>query len=399
MRPRAGAHVWIRLSPGKVYDPTQFQRTENIPPQDMTLPVIDGDALLFVEAPKGRIVRVNLTTGKLLAKLDGARLDNPHYLVKVGNAIAAVNPSKIAFLPDGDIEHASPHLSNSFAKPGISGRVAAAGDQLLVPLESGVALIDPARPTEEKRADFVYSGNLIVAGSGGRSHILAADAARLHTYLEWDQAESLLNARVAAHPKDPQPLLTYLELASRTGRAERLTDLTDRTLTLLNADPTSPASLQGRQRLFTLLLEVARNSRFAWATQSTPRAPGIAQPIKNLTILDAVVDRLGRAAESPSQQVFTLLEKAWLREKQNNPPGAIEAYQQILTDTSLGAVELDPGSRLGTGDVSGSAGARLEATDPPDCPHHAHRPAALRRLRRRSPACPGRPRRRRAREV
>src|SRR5262249_6484702 len=161
---------------------------------------------------------------------------------------------------DGDLEHGSPHLSNSFAKPGISGRVEVAGDQLLVPLEGGAALIDPARPAEEKRAELAYSGNLVVAGSGRRAPVPcldssrppspAVDSARLHTYLAWDQAESLLTARVAAHPKDAQPLLTYLELAARTGRAERLTDLSDRTLDLLNSDPTSTPSLQGRQRLF-----------------------------------------------------------------------------------------------------------------------------------------------------
>src|SRR5207249_2837216 len=52
-----------------------------------------------------------------------------------------------------------------------------------------------------------------------------------------------------------------------------------------------------------------------------------------------------------------------LREKESNPPAAIEAYQQILTDTQLCAVELDQGARLGTGENAGSASARLETTD------------------------------------
>jgi outer membrane protein assembly factor BamB len=356
-----GRAVWVRLSPGKVFDPAQFRAAENTPPEQMTIPVVDNDALLFVEAPKGRVVRVALADGKLLASLEAPRLDSPRYLVKVGDTIAAVNSSKIAFV-NPQLDPATISLSSSFAKPGIVGRAESAGGQLLVPLEGGAALIDPAHPSDEQRAEFTYSGNLLVAGSGGRTHLLAADIARLHTYLEWDQAESLLNARVAAHPKDPQPLLTYLELASRTGRGERLGELADRTLDLLNADPTSAASLQSRQRLFTLLLEVVRNSRFAWATQATPKIPGAAQPLKNLAILDDVVERMSRAAESPSQQVFTLLEKAWLREKENKPDKAIEAYQQILTDTSLCAVELDPGARLGAGDT-GSASARIETTD------------------------------------
>jgi outer membrane protein assembly factor BamB len=358
-----GRAVWVRLSPGRVFDPGQFQRTENIPPQDMVVPIIDGDSLLFVEAPKGRVVRIGLADGRLIAQREGHTLDSPRYLVKVGANLAAVTPSKIAFIKDCDLEKGRIDLSNSFAKPGIVGRVEAAGDKVLVPLEGGAALIDPAKPGEEQRADFPYSGNLLVASGGGRTHLLAADASRLHTYLEWDQAEQLLNARVAAHPKDPQPLLTYLELAARTGRGERLADLADKSLDLLNADPTSAASLQGRQRLFSLLLEVVRNSRYAWAVQTAPKTPGIAQPIKNLGTLGQVVDRLARAAESPSQQVFTLLEKAWIREKESNPAAAIEAYQQILTDTSLCAVELDQGSRLGGGESAGFASARLETTD------------------------------------
>jgi outer membrane protein assembly factor BamB len=358
-----GRAVWVRLSPGRAFDPTQFQRSDNVPPQEMCVPIVDGDSLLFVEAPKGRVVRVAMASGKLLASAEGSRFGEPKYLVKVGDMLALVSTAKVAFVKAAELESGPVGLSNSFAKPGIVGRVEACGGKALVPLEGGAALVDPLRPAEDKRAEFAYSGNLIVAGSGGRTHVLAADATRLHTYLEWDQAESLLNARVAASPKDPQPLLTYLELAARTGRGERLGELADRTLDLLNSDPASQASLQSRQRLFTLLLEVVRNSRYAWAAQSAPKAPGIAQPIRNLTVLSAVVERLGRAAESPSQQVFTLLEKAWLREKESNPAAAVEAYQQILTDTTLCEVELDQGARLGAGESAGFASARLEATD------------------------------------
>jgi outer membrane protein assembly factor BamB len=109
---------------------------------------------------------------------------------------------------------------------------------------------------------------------------------------------------------------------------------------------------------------VARNSRYAWATQNPPKVPGAAQPIKDAALLDGVVERLARAAESPSDQVFMLLERGWLREKQANPSAAIEAYEQILTDTGLCAVELDQGSRLSADTAqNGSSNARLETTE------------------------------------
>jgi outer membrane protein assembly factor BamB len=361
-----GRPVWLRTMPSNRFiDFSQFQRTEPIPPQEMCLPVIDGDALAYVEYPKGRVVRVALSNGALLAKRDGASLGDPRYLLKVGEYLVCVGGNRIAIVESANLEEGTAHLVSAAGSAAIQGRVTSAGGRILVPLEDGASLIDPKNPGEDLHADFICSGNLLVAGEGDRTHLLAVDATRLHTFLRWEEAEAMLTARVAANPKRTQPLLTFIELASRTGRSDRVPELADRALALLDAQGFQPEAMQQRSRLFTLLLELVRNSRLAWTNPNPTPELGAARPIKNVALLEAVIDRLSRAAESSPQIVAALLERAWLAEKQNNAPAAIEAYQQILVDSALCAVELDPEARLAESDARASSfiNARAEATD------------------------------------
>ncbi len=361
-----GRPVWLRTMPAhRFFDFSQVQRGEAVPPQEMCMPVIDGDALAYVEYPKGRVVRVALSNAALLASRDGSSLGDPRYLLKVGAHLVCVGGNRIAIVEADKLESGQAHLVSAVGKSSIQGRVTSAGDRILVPLEGGASLIDPRDPAAEVHADFLCSGNLLVAGEGSRTHLLSVDTTRLHTFLRWEEAESILTARVAEKPKDAQPLLTFVELAARTGRSERVPELADRALALLDAQAAAPGAMQQRAKLFTLLLELVRSSRTAWTTATPAPELGAARPIKDVALLESVIDRLGRAAESAPHLVAMLLERAWLAERQNNPTAAIEAYQQVLVDSALCMVELDPGARLGGPDTRASSftNARTEATD------------------------------------
>ncbi|HYE60917.1 MAG TPA: PQQ-binding-like beta-propeller repeat protein [Phycisphaerales bacterium] len=362
----SGRPVWLRsMPPNSFTSMLQFGGgRESAPPQEMHIPVVDGDALMAVEFPKGRVVRVGLNDGKLLAQREGSTLGDPRYLVKVGEHVAAVNGSRIAFIKGADLESGKAQLVSPNARDSVVGRVCAAGPYALVPMETGAALVDPNNLRKEMTAAFECSGNLLVVGDEQGTHLVSADATRLHTFLSWEEAETILTQRVAAQPNQPQPLLTYVELAARTGRAERVPELADRALTVLDARAGDGESARQRTRLYSMLLEMVRASRGAWTNPGQVVAVGAAQPINDAALLAQLMDRLERTAEAPQQQVAMLLEKAWLAEKQSDNAAAVEAYQRILTDTGLVAVELDSGSRLHNQQRATSfSNARTEATD------------------------------------
>ncbi len=350
----SGRVRWLRTSPPMRLMDLATSRTEIVPPYEMTVPVIDGESLLFVEFPKGRVVRIGLADGAVQARRDAGSLGEPRYLVLAGGYIAAIGDSRIALVSASELEKGQVRLVTGAGPSALVGRVSRAGDKLLAPVESGASLIDPATPADDEHADFAGAGNLLVAESGGKTHLISADAARLHTYLSWDEAQSLLTARETARPHEAQPLLTHIELASRTGRAAGIAALADRALTLLDADPAAADSARQRSRLFALLLELVRNSRGEWNNPTPAPMVGAAQPVKDPQLLDGVIERLARAADSDAQQAVVLLERAWLRERQNDAPGAIEAYQRVLTDTGLSAIELDAGASLAPSDAAAS---------------------------------------------
>jgi len=363
----SGRPVWLRtMPPNTMSNMMQFGGREAQPAQEVHVPVIDGDAVMGIEFPKGRVVRVSRASGELLAKRDGSALGDPRYLVRVGEWIVGANSMRLAFFKGAEMESGTVQLVSPSMREVFAGRVSAAGGMALVPLENGAALIDPANPTVQTTATFEGSGNLLVAGDGDQTHLVSADPTRLHTFLSWEEAERILTARVAAQPSASQPLLTFVELAARTGRAERVPELADRALSVLDGQAGSPEAVRQRGRLFKMLLDMVRTSRGAWSAPNQPLAVGAASPVQDIALLGKVMERLERSAESGQEQVAMLLEKAWLADKQNDAAGAIEAYQRVLTDTGLAAMELDPGARLQGDDARGASSfsnARTEATD------------------------------------
>lgn len=340
-----GRPVWVRLGAGARTDFQQIRMFQPTPAFQMTCPVIAQGSLFCVEPGRGRVLQLDPGTGEIRGARDSSSLGEPKYLLAAGKFLAAVGDSRVVFVPLAEFATGTITTTPQQLQPPIVGRACVAGDRVLVPLDGQLLMVSPEAPEEPERMDAPGMGNLVVASViGAPPHLLSADARGVWSYMKWDRAKALLEARTAQRPTDPDPLLTSIELLRRAGKADTVPALADRVLALLGSDPTSKASLAQRNRLFDLLLgmirDAARTMNAAPDTSLTDgTVPATPPPgVVNLAQLDAVAQRLERCAESPDQLAALEFQVAWLREAQNRPEQAVEAYQRVLLDPALGSL-------------------------------------------------------------
>lgn len=329
-----GRPVWVRRFPVPTTNPG-----EPTAPWASSTPVITANGLITLSPAHDAVVRIDPKTGSLLSQRPAAELDEPRYLLSVGPWLAAVGASRITFVDAATFETAVPRRTAELLDPPICGRIVVAADRLLIPLgpgpQSALVVLDPAAPDRPRRITLESSGNILAIGSD----VLIVDDARLHSYVGWDRADRVLSARLAADPADAKPALSLVDLAYRAGKHNRIVPAADIALDRLakpaarGADATEPRRLQ--RQLFASLLNMIEAAQSPVPADS-PRALGSAdQVIRDREVLDELVQRLGRAAESPDEQVTQLLALGRLREMQSNGAGAVEAYQRVLTRPDL----------------------------------------------------------------
>lgn len=326
-----GRPLWVRT-----LDPGEPRIRETAGAWSTCTPILDGNRLLTLSPDRSQLLVLDAATGKLIATREAKTIGDPIYLVRIGDRLACVGDTA-AFVPLAQAESASPVESPSFADAKPTGRAVAAEDRLVVPTQEGLILIDPTGPTARpKIVELAHSGNVVINGE----HLLVTDATRLHSYLVWDRAEKLVKARIDASPKDPRPALTYAELAYRAGKPDRLVPALDLAINAIAADAASPVALAARLSVFSLTSDIlARGLR-------DPAAPRVAfgddqsgleyaPPVRDLAVLDAVLQRLTRCAESEQEQTRALLLTASLRQTQSAMDRAVAAYQEIIQTPAL----------------------------------------------------------------
>ncbi|MDX2130786.1 MAG: PQQ-binding-like beta-propeller repeat protein [Planctomycetota bacterium] len=358
-----GRPRWVRtLAPPRAQDAMGFRPTAPVPAHESNAPALSGGSLFYVEPGRGSVVELDAATGALRAQRDAAPLGEPRYVLIAGDQLACVTPTRVVFVAREALAEGSIRLSQEFRGQVPVGRVVTFGPLVYVPLADGVAVIDPARPSEARRLAMPATGSMLaVAGEdGGGAHVLALDATSIHTYVAWEHARALLERRVAQSPADPAPLLTYIELVDRAGRGGEVAPLADRVLALLEARGADEASTPARTQLTELLLAMIRRARAAWSQPSRPADPLGTPPITDAAVLGEILARLARAADAPRDAARVLLETAWLADVQNRPDAGVDAYQRILLDPALAAAALEEAEYAGdaAGDV---AAARLAA--------------------------------------
>lgn len=329
----SGRPVWVRLLRSRsVFDPI-YRGAGEVLPREMLTPVVVDDQILYLEPGLPRLLRLSASDGAIIGTRDAATLGNPRYLLRAGRHLAAVSTDALALVPLAEIDAAPVRMAPSFDSP-MAGRVVAAGSSLIVPLESGLHVLDPESPDTMRLLPTSNSGNVAVATGQAAGSLLVVSGDALSNYLPWSRAEAVLAARSASSPRNPAPLLTYLDLATRSSNSAKAPELADRVLALADADPVSRESILARQRLFELLASITASSRRAWGRADEAPAPGAfaPPPVRDMALLGTLIDRLGKAAEGAAPRAYYLLERAWHDEMVREPVRAVEAYQSIIAD-------------------------------------------------------------------
>jgi hypothetical protein len=203
---------------------------------EISTPIVDGRSVVTLSPDRREVIRLDRQTGRRL----GARASSdfstpsPDYLLRVGDTMAAVGPTRIALAGMSDFDKPGSTIRQiaRLQDPGIRGRVVVAGGRLIVPTAGGVAVIDPSDAAGRVEAIALEKpGNVLALPS----QLLVADDMHIHSYLLWGEAERVLNARMQADPSDPGPAGTFAELAYRAGRQAQILPAVDTAVKAIEA--------------------------------------------------------------------------------------------------------------------------------------------------------------------
>ncbi len=296
------------------------------PPWTSSGPLVRQNDLITIEPSRERLVMLDRTTGEIIDSLPASRFASPDYLIRAGDKLVGVGSQQIAWIDLDAFPNGRVGVSDQMSSPPIVGRVAVAGDELIVPRDGLMTSIHiETRAMHTREID--QPGNLIALDG----QILATDNARLHSYMVWDVASQLLQERLDADPDNPAPAATLAELAYRAQRFDQIVEPVDRALAAIRRDPDAHEST--RRSLFVSVLSMVDPST---APQAELGAEPSADPVVNdVRLLTTLTDRLEALAESPEEMVSHRLVQATLRESVRDVRGAIESLQGILRDAYM----------------------------------------------------------------
>lgn len=303
--------------------------------------------VLYAITPDQRnVLAVDTATGVELARRAATEFRNPLYLLSAGKQLVAVGEERVTALTfDNFTNHeVSPRIIADARTTPIQGRAAVAGNRVLLPTSSGVLIAHAAatEPSQAEPAPLDQAGNLVAL----ESELIVADAASLHTFLLWDMAQQVLTQRMAAHPDDPSPATTFVEIAYRAGKTDRLLGAVDAALKAIERDPLNDHIRTVRSRLFNSL----------WSIVTAPGRRADTTVILDRTLEGALIDRLGRVAGSPAERVRFLLAQGAHYETRDDAAMAIDSYQQILDNSTLALTRFESGGVTAQADLEATRG-------------------------------------------
>ncbi|MFN0132626.1 MAG: PQQ-binding-like beta-propeller repeat protein [Phycisphaerales bacterium] len=334
-----GRPVWIKALP--IPAMSNAGGMEVGMPWQWGKPIIEGPDVIFIAPNRRAVVRLDRATGAMVAIRSTTDLGDPQYLLKAGDRLAAVGRNAIAFVELTNLATGQISTTRTFPN-GIVARVVVAGDRLVVPRFDGLALIDPKEPGRD-------AGNVRIQRFGNvlalASQLLVIDATNLHSFLTWGVANRLLNDRMVAEPDDPEPAITFAELAYRSSNHDQIAGAADRALQAIDRPGAGEAHRLSRQRLFRVLSEMVVSTQERWVGGEgafpAPRRAASGQadqpPMIEARHLGEVIVRLGRAAQTPDERVSHLIAMGQFKQTSGDAAAAVEAFQQVLADANLSA--------------------------------------------------------------
>ncbi|MEQ8769066.1 MAG: PQQ-binding-like beta-propeller repeat protein [Phycisphaerales bacterium] len=313
-----GRTQWLRRLAGG-----DLLSNARIPPWNTSAPVIVGDQLVCIAADGRTLMTLDRFTGAITGERDLADLRRPNYLMRVGDSIACIADGVVSFIPAADPIAGPITSTRAIAEPGIRGRVAIAGDQIVIPIDedgrSGALIVDPRAPRSPEFVELDHTGNLLVMPG----QIIAVDDTSAHSFLAWEAASRTLEARIAERPSDAMPAITLAELAWHAGRDARVAAAAESAIAALDAAPDETARVR--------LLNVVRSILIV----ALDPVDLDGHVITDSGVLDALVGRLDRLARTPEERVSFLMLSGRFAESRERPGDAIGAYQRVLEDPML----------------------------------------------------------------
>lgn len=362
---QTGRPLWVRRVPA------ESQQFESLAPWHMNVPIVWNDQIVTLSPDRHEVLRVNRDTGAIISRTraDKFGTPNPKYLLRSGDSLVAVSDGGCVLAPLASFETSGIQTISDLGEIGIRGRVASAGDRLLVPTTSGLSIYNPGDlKSPPATIELDNPGNFLALDS----QLVVVDDAFVHSYLLWEAAEKVLTERMRTEPAEPSAAVTLAELAYRAGKNDRIIPATDAALESIKLAGDTESAVSSKSRLFdslhhmaTLSMDpVARDAKptppEAPATDPAPPAP-LAPPapairtaatsepprITDTALLAQIVDRLDRAASTSDERVAYLLAKGRLSEQTADFPSAVVAYQSILDSPVLAGATWN-GPRLST---------------------------------------------------
>ena len=332
-----GRPIWIRRM-----EVSALPNSRPDLPWEINIPVLHNQRLYTLSPSRTEVLCLDARNGELLARRAASDFNAPDYLMIVSGWLLAVSPATVDAVEANDLTDGLIRRVLALSTGGpMRGRVESLGDTLLVPT------LEEARVYSMQQMDRGPIAKVKLDRPGTalalEGQLIVVDDTDIHTYLVWSVAERMLRQRMEDAPNDPEPAVTYAELAYRAGRPEGVAPAIDRALAAVERDPLGPDMAAVQARMFRSILQMVEPSADA-------------PPLKPLDdeMRGALIDRLGLCASTTEDQVAFLLTAGRHYEATERPALAVRSYQAVLDSPDLASA---PYSSGGT-----TVGADFEAT-------------------------------------
>ena len=293
-------------------------------PWTVSTPIVHGEYVYILGVDGQRIDQINKHTGETVGSAKATVSGLGLYLIETPTQIACVNKTGITMHSIDKFGVLKPHLitPTGDGRGVIRGRVIGSGSMLIVPISSGLVMLDTNRVGVRTLIDLEHTG-IAVALDG---QILITDENEVSSYLSWDIARQLLVHRIDTLG-DVHAAITLSDLAFRSDHHDQILPAVDRALQILRGSKSGADTRdEARGRLFAVILDMVGLPD----DQSLPNG-GTLEP----AIRSRLLDRSVMVARSPQQTLAQQMTRgAWYR-AMGQVPQAVRIYHGILQDPSL----------------------------------------------------------------
>ncbi len=318
-----GNVLWARpLPPPDLY--ARFTRS----PFTTNTPAITPHGIFTLSTDGTQIIQLDQHTGKTIASRPALPVGEALYVLPINDQIASVSQSQIVFYQADRFAESSAIRTETLGdSSGIKGRVLSINNQLLVPVNEGVLVIDPDSPSGPKVVSTIeldHSGN-ILAHEG---QLVVVDELNISSFLAWETASRLLKARIE---HDPGSAITLAELAFRAQQTDAVVPEVLNAISVVGSLPIAQRATMNNQ-LFQAIHDML-------STDPRPTNQQTTQPQSKFKLASedqrTLLGSLGSLAQSHDQVVAHRMAQGAWHEIRNENPQAIAAYQDILDQPSL----------------------------------------------------------------